>query len=200
MRGSRTIAVASFAPQCATVRRSTCSAFCWIVWSSVRTRSLPSLLRPRLEDVDRRPARILDDRLLPGLAAQRLVVAELEPFEALVVDAGEADDLRRDALQRVDALLLGIGADAEELAASSELLRLRRVGLARDVDEARVPVRERRVERGRVDVEDRATPRATTARGSRDVARVGVDRRPLLRRPRARARAGRGSSRAAREA
>ena len=40
--GSSTIAVASFAPHLATVERSTCSAFAWIVWSSVRNTFFPS--------------------------------------------------------------------------------------------------------------------------------------------------------------
>ena len=39
--GSSTIAVALFARHCETVWRSTCSAFAWIVWSSVRKTALP---------------------------------------------------------------------------------------------------------------------------------------------------------------
>ena len=36
------MAVALFACHCATVVRRTCSAFAWIVWSSVRNAALPS--------------------------------------------------------------------------------------------------------------------------------------------------------------
>ena len=42
MCGSSTIAVASFACHLATVARSTCSAFAWMVWSSVRNTFFPS--------------------------------------------------------------------------------------------------------------------------------------------------------------
>ena len=68
--GSSTIAVALFAPHFATVWRSTCSAFAWIVWSSVRN---DRLARPRGRDVcsivDRAAERVADDRLLAGRAA-----------------------------------------------------------------------------------------------------------------------------------
>ena len=42
LRGSSTIAVASLAPHCCTVERSTCSAFAWMRLSSVVKRSWPS--------------------------------------------------------------------------------------------------------------------------------------------------------------
>ena len=51
--GSSTIAVACFAPHCVIVWRSTCSAFAWIVWSSVRNTALPGLRSDGVRDADR---------------------------------------------------------------------------------------------------------------------------------------------------
>ena len=64
-----------------------------------------------------------------------MVEPELEPCEAVVVRARVADDLRRDLVERIDALLLVREAEAED----ARLLQDRRalgVGLALDVDEA----------------------------------------------------------------
>ena len=54
----------------------------------------------------------------------------------MVVGSREPEDLRADAVLRVDALLLGVEAEPCDVLAL-ELGRLDRIGLARDVDEAR---------------------------------------------------------------
>ena len=78
--GSSTTAVAAFAPQCATVWRSTASAFAWIVWSIVVNRSAPFCSGARLDHVDRaaerRRARSCG---CPACPASLLVVLDLEP-------------------------------------------------------------------------------------------------------------------------
>ena len=70
---------------------------------------------------------VLDDRLAPGPARELLVERELEPREAVVVDARVAEHLRRDRALRIEAPLLRVEAEARQV----PLLQLcRRAGSA----------------------------------------------------------------------
>src|SRR5919201_1849343 len=101
-----------------------------------------------VDDVDRAPARILDDRLLAVAPRELPVELELEAGEAVVVDTGEAEHLRRDRVLRVRATLFRIEVEADEVS-PRERTCLRGIGLAHHVDEAAPAVRERRRERAR---------------------------------------------------
>ena len=131
---------------------------------------VPRPFRLGRDDVDDAARRVGDGRLAAGLADQLLVERALEPFEPVVVDAGEAEHVRGDAPLRVVALLLGVVAEPGELLLL-ELGRLGRIGLPLDVDEVPRPVGEQRIERLRVDAErlrggERDPPRVLTSRGS----------------------------------
>ena len=104
----------------------------------------PALVRRRRST---RPNGSLTTVSRPARRASVLVELELEAREAAVVDAGVAEHLRGDRALRVGAPLL---ADRSRSPGRLPLQRggLRRVGLARDVDEALRPVGEQRVERG----------------------------------------------------
>ena len=67
MCGSSTIAVALLAPDDATVWRSTCSAFDWIVWSSVSRTARPSRGATSFTTSIGRPTGSLTIVSLPGL-------------------------------------------------------------------------------------------------------------------------------------
>ena len=87
-----------------------------------RGRSSRRTLRPGrlglgLDDVERAPERVLDDRLAPGLAGERALERALESLEALVVEPRVAEHLRRDRALRVVAKLLGIEAEPGEVRA-----------------------------------------------------------------------------------
>ena len=75
--------------------------------------------RARRDDVDRAAERILDDRLEAGPARERLVERPLEPVEAVVVRAGEAEDVRGDCALRIRAQLLGVETEPGDVAACS---------------------------------------------------------------------------------
>ena len=101
----------------------------------------PSLRRGRVQDVDRLARRVADHGLAARLAGERVLEPELEAREPVVVRPRVADDLRRDLVERVDALLLVREAEAED----ARLLQdrgARGVGLALDVDESVRPVGE----------------------------------------------------------
>ena len=68
----------------------------------------------RGDDVDRPAERVLDDRLEAGPAGERLVERALEPVEAVVVGAREAEHVRGDGSLRVGAQLLRVEAEARE--------------------------------------------------------------------------------------
>src|SRR6185295_18396840 len=104
----------------------------------------PRLFRRRADDVDRPPERVAHDRLLAGLASEVAIEPELQPGEAVVVDARVAEHLRPDGVLRVEAPLLGIEVDAGE-AAPLKRGRALRVGLPLDVDEALLLVAQLRV-------------------------------------------------------
>ena len=135
-------------------------------------------LRLRRDHVDHAAGRVGDRRLAARLADQLLVERALEAFEAVVVDAGEAEHVRGDSSLRVVALLLGVEAEPGQVLLL-ELRGLRRIGLPLDVDEVARSVGEQRVERIRVDAE-------RLRGGERDASRllheprVGVHRRRLL--------------------
>ena len=67
---------------------------------------------PLVDHVDRVPERVDHPGLAAGLSRERLVELQLEPREALVVDARVAEDVRRDRALRIEAPLLGIEAEA----------------------------------------------------------------------------------------
>ena len=118
---------------------------------------------------------------------------ELEPAEALVVGAGEADHLRADRALRVRALLLRVGVDPGEVL-REELVGALRVGEALDVEEVRLLAQQLRIERVRVDAEQLVRRDAR----SRAAASRGAGRRrssSSARRSRARRRRGRRSTR-----
>ena len=130
-----TTAVADLADQRRTVSARTSSAFAWI-WRSIVSRTLLARrLGLGLDDVERAAERVLHDRLASGLAGERPFERPLEPFEALVVEARVAEDLRGDRPLRVVAELLRIEPEPGE-AELLEVLGLARIGLPRDVDEA----------------------------------------------------------------
>ena len=114
----------------------------------------------------------------PGRAGELGVVLELEPAEALVVGACEADHRRRDRVLRIGAPLLRIRADAGEVL-REECGRNLRIGEAGDVDEPLVLVEQLRIELVRVGAEKVLRRECDPARVG-DHVRVGVDRRVLL--------------------
>ena len=79
--------------------------------------------------------RVADEGLPSRASRQRTVERELEPRQAMVVDAGIAEHLRRDRVLRVEPPLFRIEPEACDVQAL-ELRGTRRVGLAGDVDEA----------------------------------------------------------------
>ena len=89
------------------------------------------LVRHGLEGV---AGRIAHDGLAAGLARELLVVEQLDAREALVLRAGEAEDLGRRALERVHPLLLGVAHHAREVERERRLGELG-VDLARHVGE-----------------------------------------------------------------
>ena len=126
-----------------------------------------------LHDVERAPKRVLHDRLAPGLAGERALERVLESLQALVVEPRVAEHLRGDRTLRVVAKLLGIEPEPGEVQ-RLEVLRLSRVGLSRNVDEASRAVDERRVEDGGIDAEllprrQRQIPCVV------DLTRIGID-------------------------
>ena len=138
----------------------------------------PGPLGLRGDDVDRSAEWILDDRFEARPARERLVERALEPVEAVVVGAGETEDVRGNRPLRICAQLLGVEAEPGDLPLA-QLLGLGRVGFACDVDESLRPVLQRWVER--VGVETECLPHDHGgALGVGDVARVRVYRRRLL--------------------
>src|SRR5206468_3751404 len=131
--------------------------------------------RFRLDDVEGMAEGVLHDRLAPGRPRQRALERALEPLEALVVEPRVADDLRRDRPLRVEAELLGVEAETSEVLRLEDL-RLARIGLAGNVDKALRAIRQRPVERRRIEAELLGRGECEIAR-IRDLARIGVNRR-----------------------
>ncbi len=107
-------------------------------------------LRTRADDVERAAHGILDDGLATGTAGEFLVEQSLEPLEAAVVHACEAEHLRGDAALRVGPQLLGVEAEPRKL----QLLELRHrqwIRLARQIDESLRLVGQKRVNRPRLE-------------------------------------------------
>ena len=150
--GPCTTAVAARAPQRRTVSWSTSSAFAWISRSIVSRTLLPGVSGFVSTTSSARPNGSFTIVWLPGLPGERPVERALEPLEALVVEARVAEHLRGDRPLRVEAQLLRVEAEAGEVERLQDL-RLARVRLARDVDEAPRAVDERRVQRRRVEPE-----------------------------------------------
>ena len=177
--GSRTIAVASFAPHLETVSRSTFSACAWIVWSSVVKTSAPCQRRPGADHVDRPAGRVAHDRLLAG-AARRAC-------GRTAARARRARDRRRPR-SRAPAppppscgyVRSSSGYDATPAKPfSRKSSAFCRVGEPLDVDELLFLFEQLRVERVRVDAEDLVRRERDRARVAH-LLRVGVDRRLLL--------------------
>ena len=85
------------------------------------------LLRRRADHVDRAPERVADDRLLARAAAEVALEPELEPGEAVVVDARVAEHLCGDRVLRIAPPLLRVEVEAGEPA---PLERGRALGIA----------------------------------------------------------------------
>ena len=132
----------------------------------------------RGEHVDHAAGRIGDRRLAAGLARERLVERALETVEAVVVQSGEAEDVRCDAPLRIEAHLLRIEAESFEVLLL-ELGRLGGIGLPLQIDEVPRAVREDRIELVRIEAEDRRRSQRDPAR-ILHAPRVGVDRGRLL--------------------
>ena len=141
---------------------------------------MPVPLRHRVEHVDDSTERILDHRLAARPPGQRSVALQLHARQALVVDAGEADDLRRRPGPAGRTAAPPDRSRAPRGAAASSAARLLGIGLAGDVDEASASDRR---------AAGRASPRPRRAsacgRGGHpprvdDLARVRVHRCRLL--------------------
>src|SRR5438552_1755562 len=85
-------------------------------------------------DVDDMTGRVLDDRLLAGMAGECAVEFQLEAREAVPVDADVAEHLGRHGPLRIAPPFLRIEPEPRQLE-SPERLRLRRIRLTLDVDE-----------------------------------------------------------------
>ena len=109
-------------------------------------------LGDRLDDVQDAAERILDERLASRPTAQQTLEAQLEAGEATVVRARVAEHVRSDAALRIDAPLFLQEADAGQ-AAPLERLRLLRICLPLDVDEALRLVEQLRVEHIGIDAQ-----------------------------------------------
>ena len=114
----------------------------WIAASSVSRTFWPGAVGRGVAQLDRVAERVLDQLALAVAAAQVLVVLVLEPGQALVVGAGEAEQLRGHPVARVDPL--GLVDELEPLDAQLlDAVRARLGGmLARELDEAGVAARE----------------------------------------------------------
>ena len=153
------------------------------------------LLGRRADHVDRLAAAVAHDRLLARAGPTSLrSYCDLEPAEALVVDARVADHLRADAALRVRAPLLRIEAEAGEAASSGasapwpgrRTAARRRTGASCRAAAGRARSRRRRGCRAR---------RRATATRVAHLLRIGEDRRRLLADRELRRRCGRRSCR-----
>ena len=127
--------------------------------------------------VERAAERIAGDHLAAVTPAERLLERELEPGQAFVVDACEAEDVRTHGALRVDPALLRVEPEPLE-APLLEQSRPLGIGLPRQVDEAAGLVRELPVELVWVDPERPRGGESGRMR-VRDVPGVRVDgRRP----------------------
>ena len=159
--------------------RSTCSAFAWIFWSSVRNTDLPGRAGTTLSILIGRPNGSRTTTCEPSVPRSARVEQVLEPGQALVVDPGVAEHLRRDGVLRIAALLLAVEPEARELLAG-ELRGDQRIRLALHV---RRSARERSASSGYRSCAFRPRMRGRDARlGERvaHLARVGEHRRRLL--------------------
>jgi hypothetical protein len=134
--------------------------------------------RLRLEHVQGPAERVADDRLLAGRARKLLVELELDAGQSSVVEAGIAEHLRGDGLLRIDAALLGVEAQPDDLL-RLEGLGLLPIGLPSHVDEAARTI----AEQGQkfIRIESERPPHCECDRGGvLDLLRVRVDRRRPL--------------------
>src|SRR5206468_2603555 len=130
--------------------------------------------RLRVDDLERAPERVLDDRLLAARPGQRLVELELETGQALVVHARIAEHGRPHALLRILPVLLRIEAEPGNVLVLEGLCQTR-VRLALHIDEPARAVGEKWVNLVRVEPEGLLDGDGGGARVF-DLLRVGVDR------------------------
>ena len=173
--GSMTTAVADFADQRRTVVGKNLLGVRLDLTVDREPHVLARGLLLRLDDVESAAERILDDRLTARLARECPLERPLQPFETLVVEAGEAEDLGRDRSLRVEAELLRIEPETG-VAELLELLGLARIRLPLDVHEASRAVGQRRIENRRIGPEDLSDGQREVARIV-DLPRIRVDRR-----------------------
>ena len=138
----------------------------------------PRPLRFRPHDVEHASERILDERLAAVTPTEHALQLELEAGQSAIVGAGVAEHVRRHGALRVHAPLLAQEADPGEIALL-ERLRLLRVGLAHDVDEALRLVEQLGVQRVGIDTERLRGGEGHLAR-ARHLPRVHVDGDRLL--------------------
>src|SRR5581483_967221 len=114
---------------------------------------LARLRRLHALDVDRVAEGVAEDRLLAGRAGELRVELELEPGEAVVVDARVPEHLRGDGCLRIRAALLAVEVEARQISLR-EQARLVGRRLPFDVREVRPLRRQRFADRLALDAED----------------------------------------------
>ena len=139
---------------------------------------MPVDSRARMHHVEHVTECVDRPRLAALATGERLVELQLESRKAAVVEACVAEDVRRDRALRIETPFLGIEAEPGKVELL-EAIRLGGIGLARDVDEARFPIRQLIEKRVRVDAEDAPGGGGDRTRIA-DLPRVGIDRRRLL--------------------
>ena len=111
---SITIAVAPFAPHSCIACASSCSAFAWSWWSSVRITFCPARSARERTTSTGAAFGVTHHDLESRPAGEPLVERALETFEASVVRPRVSDDVRGHRALWVRAPLLGVEADARE--------------------------------------------------------------------------------------
>jgi hypothetical protein len=131
--------------------------------------------RGRMDDVERAPEGIADDRLAAGVPGQRAVERQLQPGQPLVVHARIAEHVCGDRPLGIDAPLLRVEAEPFDPLPLERVGSLG-VGLPGHVDEAARAVGQRPVQLVRIEPEG-STGRDRRRLRVRDVLRVRVHRR-----------------------
>ena len=124
-----------------------------------------------LDVLDRAAEAVLDHALRAGLAAQPLVVGELEAFLADVVDAGEPEQVPGDLAARVVAPVLAQQVDARD-AERADALGVVRTHVTHEIDELAVEAARSRAARATAD-RGRAPSRAARIPAATARARRG---------------------------
>jgi hypothetical protein len=98
------------------------------------------------ERLQRAPRRVAHDEGAAGLAGEIGLVVGLDAGQTVVVEPREADDLRREPVERIDTGLLGVAADARQVEGERAFGPLRRHLAGHEGETAR-GVGERRAQR-----------------------------------------------------